>query len=77
MKGNCQKKHLTTCERKISSYKPAFKKHLSNICDSIREKVKQHWGWVEKKALHIKKPVIHQKKKKKMKTRLFLKIRTF
>ena len=25
LKGNCQKKNLTTCERKISSYKPAFR----------------------------------------------------
>ena len=23
LKGNCQKKNLTTCERKISSYRPA------------------------------------------------------
>ena len=26
LKGNCRKKNLTTCERKISSYKPAFRK---------------------------------------------------
>ena len=26
-----------------------IKKHLSNIWSSIHEKVKQHWGWVEKK----------------------------
>ena len=25
LKGNCRKKNLTTCERKISSYKPAFR----------------------------------------------------
>ena len=25
LKGNCRKKNLTTCERKISSYKPALK----------------------------------------------------
>ena len=31
--------------------------HLSNIWSSIYEKVKQHWGWVEKKALLIKKSV--------------------
>ena len=24
LKGNCRKKNLTTCERKTSSYKPAF-----------------------------------------------------
>ena len=27
MKGNCRKKNLTTCERKTSSYKPAFIKN--------------------------------------------------
>ena len=26
-----------------------IEQHLSNICSSIHEKVKQHWGWVEKK----------------------------
>ena len=26
LKGNCRKKNLTACERKISSYKPAFTK---------------------------------------------------
>ena len=26
-----------------------IKQHLSNIWSSIHEKVKQHWGWVEKK----------------------------
>ena len=31
------------------------KQHLSNMWSSIYEKVKQHWGWVEKKALLIKK----------------------
>ena len=25
-----------------------IKQHLSNIWSSIREKVKQHWAWVEK-----------------------------
>ena len=25
-----------------------IKHHLSNIWSSIHEKVKQHWGWVEK-----------------------------
>ena len=24
------------------------KQHLSNIWDSVYQKVKQHWGWVEK-----------------------------
>ena len=26
-----------------------IKQHLSNIWSSVHEKVKQHWGWVEKK----------------------------
>ena len=30
------------------------KQHLCNIWSSIYEKVKQHWGWAEKKALLIK-----------------------
>ena len=25
-----------------------FKQHLSKIWSSIYEKVKQHWGWIEK-----------------------------
>ena len=29
--------------------------HFSNIWVSIHQKAKQHWGWVEKKALLIKK----------------------
>ena len=32
-----------------------IKQHLSNIWSSIHEKVKQHWDWVEKEALLIKK----------------------
>ena len=32
-----------------------IKQYLSNIWSSVREKAKQHWGWVEKKALLIKK----------------------
>ena len=32
-----------------------IKQHLSNITSSINEKIKQHWGWVKKKALLIKK----------------------
>ena len=31
-----------------------IKENLSNIWSSIHEKNKQHWGWVEKKALLIK-----------------------
>ena len=35
LKGNCRKKNLTTCERKISSYKPALRTHfLQNISGS-------------------------------------------
>ena len=34
-----------------------IKQHLSNIWSSIHEKIKQYWGWVEKKALLIKKRV--------------------
>ena len=26
-----------------------IKQHLSNTWDLINEKVKQHWGWIEKK----------------------------
>ena len=32
-----------------------IKQHLSNIWSSIHGKFKQHWDWVEKKALLIKK----------------------
>ena len=31
------------------------KEHLSNIWGSIHEKVKQHWGWFEKKSIVYKK----------------------
>ena len=34
-----------------------IKHQLSNIWSSIHEKVKHHWGWVEKKALLIEKSV--------------------
>ena len=30
------------------------KQHLSNIWSSIHEKVKNHWGWVEKSVAYIK-----------------------
>ena len=30
------------------------KQHLSNIWGSIHEKVKQHWGWVEKNVAYKK-----------------------
>ena len=32
-----------------------IKQHLSNIWSSIHGKVKQHWGWVEKKCCLLKK----------------------
>ena len=49
---NCRSRHGL----KYSKYKKClsmmilicFKQDLSNICSSIHEKVKQHWGWVEK-----------------------------
>ena len=31
-----------------------IKQHLSNICRSIHEKVKQHWDWVEKSVAYKK-----------------------
>ena len=31
-----------------------IKQHLSNIWRSIQEKVKQHWGWVEKSVAYKK-----------------------
>ena len=34
-----------------------IKRHPRNIWSSIHEKVKQRWGWLEKKALVIKKSV--------------------
>ena len=42
---------------KYTKYKMCFsmtmvmcnKQHLSNIWSWIQEKVKQHWGWIEKK----------------------------
>ena len=34
-----------------------IKQHLSNIWDSIYEKVKPHWGWVKKKNVAYKKSV--------------------
>ena len=29
------------------------KQHVSNIWSSIREKVKQHWGWVKKVCIFL------------------------
>ena len=30
------------------------KQHLKNICSWIHEKVKQHWGWIEKSDAYKK-----------------------
>ena len=35
------------------------KQRLSNIWSSIHEKIKQYWGWVEKKALLISKKSVY------------------
>ena len=35
-----------------------IKQHLTNSRSSILEKVKQHWGWVEKKVLFNKKKCV-------------------
>ena len=32
-----------------------IKQHLSSILSSIQGKVKQHWGWVEKRRVAYKK----------------------
>ena len=45
-------------EHKYNGYKKCLimimllctKQHLGNIWSSIHEKVKQHWGWVQKKC---------------------------
>ena len=44
----CLSKIMVTC----------IKQHLSNIWSSIHEKVKQHWGWVEKSVAYKKKHVM-------------------
>ena len=38
-----------------------IKQHPTNTWSSIHEKVKQHWGWAEKKALLIKKKMVYIK----------------
>ena len=38
--------------------------HLSNIWSSIYEKVKQHWGWIEKSVAYIKKRGINMEIKR-------------
>ena len=41
----------------MSEYDDAymFKQHLSKIWSSSHEKIKQHWGWIEKKTVAYKK----------------------
>ena len=38
-----------------------IKQHPRNIWSSIHEKVKQHWGWVEKNVAYIKKRICENK----------------
>ena len=38
-----------------------IKEHQNNIWSSIHEKVKQHWGWVEKKSHKAKKKANKEK----------------
>ena len=40
-----------------------IKQHPTNIWGSIYEKVKEHWGWVEKNVLIIKYERLQQKMK--------------
>ena len=42
-----------------------IKQHLSNIWSSIYEKVKQHWGRVEKSVAYKKKACIYMKQTKR------------
>ena len=39
-----------------------IKQHQRNIWSSIHEKVKQHWGWVEKNVAYIRKCICENKK---------------
>ena len=56
------------CAHKYNKYKKCLsmmmliciKQHLNNIWSTIQEKVKQHWSFVGKKALLIKKACIRQ-----------------
>ena len=38
LKGNCRKKNLTTCERTISSSKPAFRESVDIVLSSLDSK---------------------------------------
>ena len=53
--GEIYSKHKTYLSMMVLK---CIKQCLSNIWSSIHEKVKQQWGWVEKKALLIKKRVL-------------------
>ena len=46
-----------------------IKQHLSKIWNSIYEKIKQHWGWVEKTSCLQKKRVFYRAKFKALKAR--------
>ena len=41
--------HKYSKYKSVSVWLICIKQHLRNIWSSIHEKVKQHWGWVEKK----------------------------
>ena len=57
--------HRSCHEHKYCKYKKCLsimmltctKQHLSNIWSSIHEKVKQPWGWVEKKRCKVEQHV--------------------
>ena len=47
-----QRDKYTKCKMCLSIMIVIYiKQHLSNIWSSIHKKVKQHWGWVEKKRV--------------------------
>ena len=46
----------------------SIKQHSANTWGLIHEKVKEHWGWVEKKVLLIK----NSKYQKRRKSEMFL-----
>ena len=59
MKGNCRKKNLTTSERKISSYKPAFRNFAKftgkHLCQSLSFLIK-----LQAAATLLKKRLLHR-----------------
>ena len=42
-----------------------IKQHLRNIWGSIQEKIKQHWGWVEKEHCFYKKEYVEIENQRK------------